>query len=46
MGMAIGIFEDEAYVERNKELKEGDTVFLHLLRIAAAQSIVGMEQYF
>ena len=28
-GMAIGIFEDEVYEEREVELKEGDTVFLY-----------------
>lgn len=28
-GMAIGIFEDEVYGERDIELKEGDTVFLY-----------------
>lgn len=28
-GMAIGIFEDEVYEEREVDLKEGDTVFLY-----------------
>lgn len=38
MGMAIGIFGDEAYVERNKELREGDTVFLYTDGVSEAVS--------
>jgi len=37
-GVAIGVFEDEAYEEREIELKEGDTVFLYTDGVSEAVS--------
>ncbi|MDE6912564.1 MAG: SpoIIE family protein phosphatase, partial [Lachnospiraceae bacterium] len=37
-GVAIGVFEDEVYEEREVELKEGDTVFLYTDGVSEAVS--------
>lgn len=42
-GMAIGIFEDEAYGEREVKLKEGDAVFLYTDGVSEA---VGRDKTF
>lgn len=43
-GMAIGVFEDEVYEEREVELQEGDTVFLYTDGVSEA--VGGDQQFF